>query len=255
MNSTILLGIKNDYESYKNIYQEILPTLKDRDNKAKVLLENSLYLSVYNTFEDFIKLMIENYINNISLKEIKFTELEEGIARKVFIENKGCIENILNANKESISQKAFSSYFKNLNNKISRETLQKYIHFDYLHKNKLNGYYKHLFKVLLGDEDFLKKVKLSEINEVFDDSLSQEVSIDASTFLADSTEKVRNRIAHANNKFEVKSYSSFSTFSKITDNFYKIILELAGQYYKHTRFALDKNVERNLLEDALESSD
>ena len=58
--------INEKYRSYKEIHNKVLPILDgDKSSKlARDLLENSLYLSVFTTFESFLKNIIDNYIYN-----------------------------------------------------------------------------------------------------------------------------------------------------------------------------------------------
>ena len=45
-------SILNTYDEYKNVYNNSLDFL---EGNAKILLENSLYLSIFTTFELFLK--------------------------------------------------------------------------------------------------------------------------------------------------------------------------------------------------------
>ena len=58
--------INEKYRLYKEIYNKVLFILDgDKSSKlARDLLENSLYLSVFTTFESFLKNIIDNYIYN-----------------------------------------------------------------------------------------------------------------------------------------------------------------------------------------------
>ena len=51
----MLSEINEKYQSYKEIHNEVLPILDKGESSelAKDLLENSLYLSVFTTFENF----------------------------------------------------------------------------------------------------------------------------------------------------------------------------------------------------------
>lgn len=52
-------SILNTYDEYKNVYDNSLDSL---NGNAKILLENSLYLSIFTTFELFLKDIIDIYI-------------------------------------------------------------------------------------------------------------------------------------------------------------------------------------------------
>lgn len=52
-------SILNTYDEYKNVYNNSLDSL---EGNAKILLENSLYLSIFTTFELFLKDIIDIYI-------------------------------------------------------------------------------------------------------------------------------------------------------------------------------------------------
>ena len=51
-------SILNTYDEYKNVYNNSLDFL---EGNAKILLENSLYLSIFTTFELFLKDIIDIY--------------------------------------------------------------------------------------------------------------------------------------------------------------------------------------------------
>ena len=58
----MLSEIQKKYQSYKDIYDRVLPMLEEKGNSeiARGLLENSLYLSVFTTFENYLKELIRN---------------------------------------------------------------------------------------------------------------------------------------------------------------------------------------------------
>ena len=101
--------IKENYSDYINIYNNILPSISD--NTAKRFLENSLYLSIFTSFEFFIKHMINDYVNKITRSGIKYIDLESEIARKYMLENgrKNQILNIYKENEEQ-SKRSFNAY-------------------------------------------------------------------------------------------------------------------------------------------------
>lgn len=223
------------------IYNDIFNNLEHESNSTvKTLIENSLYLSVFTVFEDFLKNLIKNYLDNISKKGIKFTQLSNGLAYKIFLDNEKRINNIFNGS-EKKKENAFDSYFKLIKNDLSKEELAKYIHFEFLHEGKLNGYYKDLFEQIIGEREILTNLKLKEECNDFDGLI--EIQGDAYTFLREYTVKVRNNIAHDMQLFKV---DGFTSFNKITDAFLFIMQELKKIYEKHNGFELKEN-ENNLL--------
>lgn len=84
----MLPEIQKKYQSYKDIYDQVLPMLEAKGNSeiARGLLENSLYLSVFTTFENYLKELIRNYNYNKSNQGVRFTELSERIAHSIFSE-------------------------------------------------------------------------------------------------------------------------------------------------------------------------
>uniref|UniRef100_UPI0015E15D09 hypothetical protein n=1 Tax=Campylobacter concisus TaxID=199 RepID=UPI0015E15D09 len=59
------------------------------------------------------------------------------------------------------------------------------------------------------------------------------------------TDKIRNNIAHVNEKFKVGEYSSFED---IVDAFYYIIVEINKKYKTNTGFDLEEKVRVNILD-------
>ena len=56
--------IEQKFNAYKEIYNQIIPNIPpcSQRTKAQTLLENSLYLSVFTTFEWFIRTLIDDYV-------------------------------------------------------------------------------------------------------------------------------------------------------------------------------------------------
>ena len=73
----------------KKIHDDILPHINHETEliKQKFLLENSLYLSIFTTFEWFLRSLIESYVTNITEEGICFIDLSEGIAKKNFFKS------------------------------------------------------------------------------------------------------------------------------------------------------------------------
>ena len=238
----MLSKIKENYETYKKIYSELLPELDNNSDSMKIatiLLENSLYLSVFTTFENFLKYMIENYIDNILKKEAKLIDLPNKFVHLIFISDKEKVTRMLDGD-----NKAFESHFTLLKNKLTKDLLIKHIKFKFLHKEELDKYYnKVLFKEILGDEKILYNIKLTEIED-FGEVLKTNTT-NAFDFLFSYTEKIRNNIAHENDKFQIGEYSSFD---KIVDAFYKIITEISKKYSDNTGYDLNIEIKNNILE-------
>ena len=197
-----------------------------------------------NIFEDFLKVLIDNYIDNKIKKKTTYLDLSEEIGRNIFLKQQKRIDRIFN-NNDSESKEAFKAYFKILKEPLSKEILSEHIHFEFLHKNKLNGYYKILFNELLGKPNFLNDLKIlirkNEVSEV-----KHEVSTDAFTFLTDYTENIRNNIAHKNSIFKIEE--EHLNFNVIIDSFYEIISKIKVQYEEHNNFELTRCVQDNILD-------
>ena len=84
----MLSEIQEKYKSYKDIYNNVLPMLEEKGNLeiAIGLLENSLYLSVFTTFENYLKELIRNYNYNKANQGVKFTDLSKRIPHSIFSE-------------------------------------------------------------------------------------------------------------------------------------------------------------------------
>lgn len=147
--------------------------------------------------------------------------------------------------KNQQGKESFDSYFNTLKESINKNTLEKYIRFEFLHKDKINGYYKDLFQEILGDRDFLDKLKLIQKKDDFNETLDIKVESDAAKFLCEYTEKIRNNIAHGNQKFKVGDDNSFE---EIVDTFDYIIIEISKRYKGKTGFDIDEDIKSNILD-------
>lgn len=245
----MLFKIEETYKGYNEIYNSIDAIISIQHNEMmKTLLENSLYLSTFTVFEEFLNNIIEHYLDNICKEDkgIKFTELSNGIACAMFLGKEGLINNIFKSNKKDKQAVAFDSYLKFISNNLTKDDLTPYIHFEFLHENKLNGYYKDIFEQLIGERDFLANIKLQEDSCGLEDLI--DVKVDAFTFLKKYV-AVRNSIAHENQKFKVEGFSSFN---KVTDSFLYIMKEIIKKYEEHTGFKFEeyeKNSQRDILSD------
>lgn len=229
----MLSKIEEQYTKYNEIFNDLDNLFLDTDKTARVLLENSLYLSVFTVFEGFLKELIDNYIETISEKDIKFTQLSEGIACLYFLEYEKNIERIFNHSGEPQID-AFRHYFGRVKASIPSKELKKHIRFEFLHESKLNGYYKDLFDQIIGERNFLTELKIEQSHE-FETFFKMEIEWDAYTFLREFTKKVRNNIAHQNQEFKIDGFSSFES---ITNTFLFIIRELINRYEKYNEVKL-----------------
>ena len=157
----MLSEINEKYQSYKEIHNEVLPILDKGESSelAKDLLENSLYLSVFTTFENFLKNLIDNYIYNKEKAGVKFIDLSERIAHSLFSSKEAQIKFIFDDKNKNGS---FDAFFKWLTEDVDKKILETHIHFEFLHKDKLDGYYKDLFQEILGDSEFLNNLELTK---------------------------------------------------------------------------------------------
>ena len=81
-------------------------------------------------------------------------------------------------------------------------------------------------------------------SENFDGLLDTEIQSDAATFLYEYTDKIRNNIAHENEKFKIGDISSFE---EVVNTFEYIIIEITKKYKSYTRFDLEQDAEYNML--------
>lgn len=242
----MLSEIQEKYQSYKNIYNQVLPMLEEKGNSeiARGLLENSLYLSVFTTFENYLKELIRNYNYNKAKQGVRFTELSERIAHSIFSEKEKQIKYIFE-DKNKKKNDSFDAYFRSLKETIDINILEKHIRFEFLHKDKLNGYYKDLFQEILGDNNFLNNLILTQKSEDFGGLLDTEIQSDAATFLYEYTDKIRNNIAHENEKFKIGDISSFE---EVVNTFEYIIVEITKKYKSNTGFDLEEDAKYNMLD-------
>lgn len=243
----MLSEINEKYESYKEVHKEVLPILNNDKISvlARDLLENSLYLSVFTVFENFLKNLIDNYVYNKEKRGVKFTDLSARIAHSVFSNKEAQIKYIFD-NRNKDQNKSFDTFFNWLTENFDKKTLETHIHFEFLHKDKLNGYYKDLFHEILGDSEFLSNLNLAQSVNDFGGLLSEQIQSNAATFLYEYTDKIRNNIAHENEKFKIREFSSFDD---IVDTFSYIISKINEEYKNKTGFDLEEKIKLNILDD------
>lgn len=237
----MLNEIKEKYNSYIGIYDNVLPKIED--GVARRLLENSLYLSIFTSFESFLKKVIEHYVEEKIRGEIKYIELNEGFARAYILDKEREIDHIFDPN-EIKSKNAFSRYFNGLKEPLSKAELTRYVHFEFLHESKLTNYYGMLFDQILGNKDFLKEIKIPFSSPSFDAGVEQVTTLDAHTFLLMYCSKIRNNIAHDNSNFNVSEI----LFPDMIDCFIKIMESMKESYESYTGFNLSTDIEQNLLD-------
>lgn len=236
--------IEEKFLVYKEIYNQIIPSISENSQKkkAQTLLVNSLYLSVFTTFEWFIRTLIDDYVIKVSERGICFNDLSAGIAKYVFLGYEKRIIDLFNRSSDNQSD-AFRSYYKSLKNNFTVNQLRGYIRFEFFHENKLNGYYKDLFEQVLGNREFLTELMINPC----DDNLSPilETRQSASQFLIEFTGKVRNNIAHENSEF-VLSDDDYD-FNSVIYRFLQIVKGIEDAYIDHTGFEISLPKE-NLLD-------
>lgn len=240
----MLNEIKEKYNHYIGIYSEILPKI---DNEtAKRFLENSLYLSIFTSFEYFLKKIIEHYVEEKIRLGMVYLDLHEGFARRYILDREKEIGNIFKAN-EINSRAAFSRYFNKLKKPLPKDELVKYIHFEFLHESKLNSYYEMLFEQILGNGNILKDTKISSrVNS--DSEVDQQMESDAYTFLLNYCSNIRNNIAHSNDSFKVPQFPLFE-LPDFIKCFIEIMEAIKESYERHnTGFNLSIVLEQNVLD-------
>lgn len=202
----MLNRIKENYNDYINIYNNIIPSIQD--DTARRFLENSLYLSIFTLFEFFIKKMIEDYVNKITEQGIRYTDLDRNIARVYILENdrKNQILNIYHE-KEERSERSFNAYFQMLQTPISKQDLSKFIRFEFFHESKLRTHYKMIFSQILGAADFLNEIRITR--NINDSIIEQTINTDGFTFISNYCKNIRNNIAHNNDNYTIEQDFSF----------------------------------------------
>ena len=236
--------IEEKFIVYQVIYNQIIPSIPENSQKkkAQTLLENSLYLSVFTTFEWFIRTLIDDYVIKVSERGICFNDLSTGIAKYVFLGYEKRIIDLFNKSSDNQSD-AFRSYYESLKNNFTANQLRGYIRFEFFHENKLNGYYKDLFEQVLGNREFLTELMITTC----DDNLSPilETRQSASQFLIEFTDKVRNNIAHENSEF-VLSDDDYD-FNSVIYRFLQIVKSIEDAYIAYTAFEISLP-KKNLLD-------
>lgn len=238
--------IEQKFNAYKEIYNQIIPNIPpcSQRTKAQTLLENSLYLSVFTTFEWFIRTLIDDYVIKASERGLCFNDLSAGIARYVFLSHEKRISDLFNKTPDN-QIGAFNSYYNTLKSNFTANQLKGYIRFEFFHESKLNGYYKDVFEQVLGDRDFLNNLMINTGIDSLSSSLETRQRQNALQFLIDFTGKVRNNIAHENSEF-ILSDDEYG-FDSVVSLFLQIIKSIEETYMLHTGFEISLP-QKNLLD-------
>ena len=146
-------SILNTYDEYKNVYNNSLGSL---EGNAKILLENSLYLSIFTTFELFLKDIIDIYIRKALADEICFSKLVDSFAIEYLKNKERQFDNFF----KDQNLDSFNNIKSLLENKLSEKDLRIYVRFEFLHKKKLDKYYPALMEQILGIRNFQIQIAL-----------------------------------------------------------------------------------------------
>ncbi|HEL1906595.1 TPA: hypothetical protein TX976_000529 [Streptococcus suis] len=220
--------IIDSYDGYLLVYNGELSKL---EGTARTLLENSLYLSIFTTFELFLKEIIDIYLNKKVEAGMTFNGLVDDFASEYLKNRERQFNNFFDTTKKDDRIKSFSNIKEQLNGKIVKEELRNYIRFEFLHKKKLKEYYPSLFEQILGDKDFLSGISLQFTSDMFH-NLENRIEQNAQDFLSVYTEKIRNSIAHENSKFYIETDS----FVECVDHFKKITQKIYDKFVEHNDF-------------------
>lgn len=215
------IRILNTYDEYNNVYNNSLDSLNDN---AKILLENSLYLSIFTTFELFLKDIIDIYIRKAINDRICFSNLVDSFAIEYLKNRERQFDNFLKNQNQNQILSSFTNIKSLLEGNLSEEDLRTYVRFEFLHKKKLDKYYPALMEQILGKNNFLESIEI-EFPDTDSDTLGVELREvkNAKEFLSIYTEKIRNSIAHENSQFSVGNISfekCVESFKEITDKIY-----------------------------------
>lgn len=216
-------SILNAYDEYKNVYNNSLDSL---NGNAKILLENSLYLSIFTTFELFLKDIIDIYIRKALADEICFSKLVDSFAIEYLKNKERQFDNFF----KDQNLDSFNNIKSLLENRLSEKDLRIYVRFEFLHKKKLDKYYPALMEQILGKRNFLESVDIE-----FPDTDSATLGVElrevknAKEFLSIYTEQIRNSIAHENSHFSVGNIS----FDKCVESFKDITNKIYDQFISH----------------------
>lgn len=234
MRNPVIQDIHDKFQLYLDIYNNEYETLSD---ESRILLENSIYLSIFTIFEDFLKLTIDNFIL-IKKDSINFSDINNKIGEEIMFGLEGRLLRKKND---------FDSLINTMNKPLSENSLKKVYKFKFLHKGVVEEHYNLLFEDIIGDEFYFNRLKLV-LDEKSED-LENRQTIRASKFLENFTLNIRNSIAHQNHRFKrtVNDYSIETT----TYLFLQIIEEISEKFLLKNNVELkfyEEHEARNLLE-------
>ena len=239
-------SILNTYDEYKNVYNNSLDSL---DGNAKILLENSLYLSIFTTFELFLKDIIDIYIRKALADGICFSNLVDFFAIEYLKKRERQFDNFFKNQNQNQILSSFTNIKSLLEGNLNEEDLRTYVRFEFLHKKKLDKYYPALMEQILGIENFLESVEI-EFPDTDSDTLGvelREVS-NAKHFLTIYTEKIRNSIAHENSQFTVENTS----FEICVESFKEITTKIYDQFISYNELQNPDRLSSLMRENILE---
>jgi len=239
-------SILNTYDEYKNVYNNSLGSL---DGNAKILLENSLYLSIFTTFELFLKNIIDIYIRKALADGICFSNLVDFFAIEYLKKRERQFDNFFKNQNQNQILSSFTNIKSLLEGNLNEEDLRTYVRFEFLHKKKLDKYYPALMEQILGIENFLESVEI-EFPDTDSDTLCVELREvkNAKDFLSIYTEKIRNSIAHENSQFSVGNTS----FEKCVESFKEITTKIYDQFISYNELQNPDRLSSLMRENILE---
>lgn len=239
-------SILNTYDEYKNVYNNSLGSL---DGNAKILLENSLYLSIFTTFELFLKNIIDIYIRKALADGICFSNLVDFFAIEYLKKRERQFDNFFKNQDQNQILSSFTNIKSLLEGNLNEEDLRTYVRFEFLHKKKLDKYYPALMEQILGIENFLESVEI-EFPDTDSDTLCVELREvkNAKDFLSIYTEKIRNSIAHENSQFSVGNTS----FEKCVESFKEITTKIYDQFISYNKLQNPERLSSLMRENILE---
>lgn len=232
MSNFVIKEIENKFNEYISIYKNESIILSE---DGKTLLENSIYLSIFTAFENFLKLTIESFI--IEKKDNLLAEnIKSDISEEIIFGNKGTtIKNRSNFENISIL----------INNPLKEGKLRNAYKFKFLHDDAIEKYYNKIFHDILGISYYFNKLTLENKNSSIP-NLETIETIHANKFLSDFTKNIRNSIAHQNHIFKTK-ISDYS-IPETCDFFLQIIRDISIKFFQHNNAEIRYSEKYNALD-------
>lgn len=189
-----------------------------------------IYLSIFTTFELFLKDIIDIYIRKALVDGICFSNLVDSFAIEYLKNRERQFDNFFKNQNQNQILSSFTNIKSLLGGNLSEEDLRIYVRFEFLHKKKLDKYYPALMEQILGERNFLESVDI-EFPDTDSDTLGIELREvkNAKDFLSIYTEKIRNSIAHENSQFSVGNTS----FEKCVESFKEITNKIYDQFISY----------------------